>query len=47
LFDQADAGVEHVERQIGRIHIGLRPSDQRLDPVDAVFGEGAGVGLLR
>ena len=37
LLDEADAGIEHEQRQVGRIHIGLRPADQRLDRRDTVL----------
>ncbi len=45
-LDEADTGVEHEQRQIGRIHIGRGAPDQCLDCVDAMLRAGAAIRLL-
>ncbi len=47
VLDQPDPGIEHEERQIGGVHVGLFPSDQRLDLAYPVLVDGAAVGEFR
>ena len=47
VFDEADTGIEHEQRQIGRIHIGLRAPDHRLDIGAAVLLFGTAIRVLR
>ena len=40
-FEERDPGVEHEQRQIGRIHVGPAATDQRFDLGIGIFGRKA------
>jgi hypothetical protein len=40
-LEQPDAGLEHEQRQLHRIHVGQRHADEIEDVLDAVLGERA------
>ena len=46
-LEQLDAGFEHEQRQLHRVHVGQRHADQLEDVLDAVLGERAPVRALR
>ena len=46
LFHEPDAGVEHEQGQIGRVHIRQGPPDEIEHVLDAVLFRGAPVGVL-